>query len=110
VVHNPFAKGESRTKGPTGVMGAVSRSHRGTAPPGGGGGCPRGPRQATAAVLGTAAVVVAGWVAAPWIAMARRGTLDDRHVRAWADETAPDPPPVLPSPRRPLALEHSPAL
>jgi hypothetical protein len=46
-------------------------------------------------LVGAAAVAVLGWIIAPWVAMARRGTLDD-HSRA--DMRAP----VIPRPRQSL--------
>lgn len=30
-------------------------------------------------------VLVAGWLLAPWVAMWRRGTLDEQTVRSWQE-------------------------
>lgn len=65
-------------------------------------------RRTTTAVLGAAVVVAAGWITVPWIAMARRGTLDDQRVASWED--VPGPTPAIPLPRRPPAIERSRAL
>ena len=38
-----------------------------------------------ARLLALAAGAVGAWVAAPWVSMATRGTIDQRHVASWAD-------------------------
>ncbi|WP_285589007.1 hypothetical protein [Actinomycetospora sp. NBRC 106378] len=86
----------------------MSRARRHTAPPGGGGGRAPGPHRATAAVITTAAVAAVGWLAAPWIALARQGTLDVQRVRSWQHEQDvwdEQVPPVIPLPRRAPAEE-----
>ena len=45
-------------------------------------------------VVGVALAAAAAWVAAPWIAMARHGTVDQRTVASWWAEYA------IPAPRR----------
>lgn len=60
-------------------------------------------------VIGIAGAVVAGWIVAPVVDMARRGTRDERTVRAWRREgrasgrsvgrPVTDAP--IPDPRRP---------
>jgi hypothetical protein len=42
-----------------------------------------------AVVLGIAGAVIAGWIVAPVADIARRGTLDERTVRAWRREGRP---------------------
>lgn len=42
-----------------------------------------------ARLLALAAGAVGAWVAAPWVSMAARGTIDQRHVASWADVTGP---------------------
>ena len=41
-----------------------------------------------ARLLALAAGAVGAWVAAPWVSMAARGTIDERHVASWADASA----------------------
>jgi hypothetical protein len=46
-------------------------------------------------VGGAALVAVIVWVAAPWVSMARRGTVDARTVAGWRREcVVPAPPPA----------------
>jgi hypothetical protein len=45
-------------------------------------------------VVGVAVAAVVVWAAAPWVAMARHGTVDARTVAGWRREY------VVPSPRR----------
>lgn len=45
-------------------------------------------------VVGVAAVAALAWVVAPWVAMAREGTLDEQALAAMRE-------PVIPSQRRP---------
>ncbi|MEJ2866261.1 hypothetical protein WCD74_00700 [Actinomycetospora sp. OC33-EN08] len=80
----------------------MGTAHRHHAPPGGGGERSRRPHRAATAVLGTAVVVGVGWLAAPWVAMARRGTLDQQCVRSVRFLRAECGPPVIPLPRRPV--------
>jgi hypothetical protein len=60
----------------------------------------------TEVVLGIAGAVIAGWIVTPVVELARRGTLDDRTVRAWLSEGRPRRRPAVscapvPGPRRP---------
>lgn len=43
---------------------------------------------------GAVAAAATGWVLAPWVAMARKGTLDEQTVAAWKQEFR------IPRPRR----------
>ena len=45
-------------------------------------------------IVGLAAVGAVAWAAAPWVAMARRGTVDARALAEWKTER------VVPGPRR----------
>ncbi|WP_433783422.1 hypothetical protein ACQPX6_25525 [Actinomycetospora sp. CA-101289] len=59
-----------------------------------------------AVVLGIAGAAIAGWIVTPVVDLARRGTLDDRTVRAWRGEGRPRRRPAVPcapvpDPRRP---------
>ena len=36
--------------------------------------------------LAVAALAVGGWLAAPWVAMWRHGTLDQQVIRAWREQ------------------------
>ncbi|MFC5061486.1 hypothetical protein [Actinomycetospora atypica] len=45
----------------------------------------------------TAAVVGLGWVAAPWVALVARGTLEEQQIRDWRDEEPAVP--HIPRPR-----------
>ena len=45
-------------------------------------------------VVGVAVAAVVVWAAAPWVAMARHGTVDARTVAGWRREY------VVPAPRR----------
>lgn len=60
-------------------------------------------------ILAGAGAAIVGWLAAPWVSMALRGTIDQRTVASWAETpadapagmVADDPPVELPSPRVP---------
>ena len=45
-------------------------------------------------VVGAAVAAVVAWAAAPWVSMARRGTVDQRTVAGWRVEYR------VPAPRR----------
>jgi hypothetical protein len=52
-------------------------------------------------VVGAALAAAFVWAAAPWVSMARRGTVDSRTVAGWRQECA------IPAPRR--APDEAPA-
>ena len=50
----------------------------------------------------TAVVVGLGWLAAPWVALATRGTLEEQQIRAWCDEEPAVPHIPRPRPAPPV--------
>lgn len=68
------------------------------------------PGGAVTHVVGAAVAGAIAWVAAPWVAMARRGTIDERTVEGWRDVDLPQPRPApddLPAPVIPLQRQRS---